>query len=84
VWRDSWFPRISYGKILTPRRNKRIKCVYELIDEKGNWNVHKVRDTFFPINVDAILRIKLPRQNHDDVIAWLPDHSGNFFCKIYE
>jgi hypothetical protein len=30
-----------------------------------------VRDTFLPIDVDAILRIKLPRQNHDDVIAWL-------------
>jgi hypothetical protein len=37
IWRDCWLPRISNGQVLTPKRNRRIKWVSELLDDNGGW-----------------------------------------------
>lgn len=62
IWRDSWIPRDSYCKALTPRRNKRIHKVSELIADNGTWKVDVVRNFFYPIGADAILKIGLSRR----------------------
>jgi hypothetical protein len=78
VWRDSWLPRKANGKVLTPKGNNRIRRVSELIDAQGKWNVEKIHDTFYPIDVDAILRIKPSLRGFDDILAWQPERSGIF------
>jgi hypothetical protein len=80
VWRDSWLPRTTNGKVLTPKGNNRIR-VSELIDAHGKWNIEKIYDTFYPIDVDAILRIKPSLRGFDDILAWQPERSGIFTVK---
>jgi hypothetical protein len=43
--------------------------------------MQKVRDTFLPIDVESILRIKLPRRDQEDILAWMPEQSGIFSVK---
>jgi hypothetical protein len=71
VWRDNWIPRISNGKSLTPRGNRRIRRVSELLDEQGNWKVNMVREIFIPIDAEAILQIKPKpsRRGDNDILA---------------
>jgi hypothetical protein len=78
VWRDSWIPRISYGKVLSSRRRSRIRWVSELLEGNGTWKEAIVRSTFLPVDADAILAIKPSRRGTDDVIAWMLEKSGVF------
>lgn len=75
---DSWIPRIYYGKTLTPRGNRHIGYVSELIDQNGLWKEQLVRETFYPIHAEAILNIKPSRSGNDDVLAWQPELNGIF------
>lgn len=63
IWRDSWLPRISNGKVLTQRI-----LSYKLSVWIAWWSRKMVeqliRDTFFLIDADAILKIKSWRQGH--------------------
>ena len=78
VWRDSWVPRLSHCKVLSPRHNCRVRRVSELIDEAGQWKAELIRETFLPIDVDIILKLKPSRRLEDDVLAWQPESSGIF------
>jgi hypothetical protein len=78
IWRDSWLPRSSYGKILSPKGRCRLRRVSELIDSNGRWNEALVRATFLPIDVDVILSIKPSRRFEEDIIAWMAEKNGVF------
>jgi hypothetical protein len=71
IWRDSWLPRRSYMKVLSPRRSSRLRWVSELLDTSGQWRTELVRRTFNPIDAEVILSIK-PAFRFDDVLAWQP------------
>jgi ribonuclease HI len=78
IWRDSWLPRHSYGKILTPKGNRRFRRVSELLDGQGNWKTQLVYATFHPIDAEQILKIKPSRIGQSDVMAWQLERSGVF------
>jgi ribonuclease HI len=78
IWRDNWIPRTSCCKVLTPKGNKRIKRVSELIDANGHWKTILVRNSFYPIESELILAIKPSRHLSEDVLAWQPENSGVF------
>jgi ribonuclease HI len=77
IWRDSWLPRRSYMKVLSPRRSSRLRWVSELLDTSGQWRTELVRRTFNPIDAEVILSIK-PAFRFDDVLAWQPEKTGIF------
>jgi hypothetical protein len=78
IWRDSWIPRVAYGKILTPKGNRQIRRVSELLAENGDWNSQLINTIFLPVDADAILKIKPSKFDQDDVLAWQPERSGIF------
>jgi hypothetical protein len=78
VWRDNWIPRQTCLKVLSPRRNCRIRRVSELLDDQMRWKEDLVRNTFQQIDADIILKIKPSRRQANDVLAWQPEKSGSF------
>jgi hypothetical protein len=91
IWRDSWIPRVSYGKVFTPRGRSRLKRVSELLNDDGQWNVDLVQSTFSPVDASDILWIRTSMRDAsdilwirtsmrgaDDVWAWQPDKLGLF------
>jgi ribonuclease HI len=78
IWRDPWLPRESYMKVLTPRRKNRLRRVSELLDAQGNWNEALVRETFYQVDSDIIMKIKPSQRLGDDILAWQPEKSGHF------
>jgi hypothetical protein len=78
IWRDSWLPRSSYCKVLSPRRSRRVRRVSELLDEHGNWKVDLIHTCFYPVDAEVILRIKPSRNLEEDVLAWQPEKSDVF------
>jgi hypothetical protein len=78
IWRDSWIPIVAYGKILTPKGNRWIRRVLELLAENGDWNSQLINTIFLPVDADAILKIKPSKFDQDDVLAWQPERSGIF------
>jgi ribonuclease HI len=65
-------------KVLSPKRNCRIRWVSELLDNQGNWKEEMIRTCFLPIDADLILRIKPSRRFDGDVVACQPEQSGIF------
>jgi hypothetical protein len=78
VWWDSWIPRQSYLKVLTPKRNSRIRRVSELLDHDLNWNEEKVRNAFLLIDANLILKIVPGRRVGGDILVWQLEKSRIF------
>jgi hypothetical protein len=81
IWRDPWIPRNDYFKAITPKRRCRLKWVSELLNPDGTWNEQLLHQHFYPIDIEAILRIRTSRRNDVDFLAWQPDQKGQFSVK---
>jgi hypothetical protein len=58
IWEDSWLPRGSTRRPITPRGASLLSRVSELINPvTGEWDEQLLRDTFWPEDVDEILQI---------------------------
>ena len=73
IWRDNWIPRSSTLKPLSPRGRSRLNRVSSLLDQHGVWDESKIRATFAPIDVEAILRIRTSPRQESDFLAWNPE-----------
>jgi hypothetical protein len=70
IFRDNCIPRSDALKTFGRRRNSRCRWVSELIDPiTRTWNEGLVRECCLSIDADAILVIKLPPVQCDDL--WL-------------
>jgi hypothetical protein len=69
IWRDSWLPRSANGKVLTPKGRNRINRVSDLLDDHGNWKTQLIRDAFYPIDADSILKIRPSKRDQEDILA---------------
>jgi hypothetical protein len=79
IFRDNWIPRIDAPKLCGRRNGSRRRWVSELIDQTyRTWNERLVRECCLPLDVDAILAIKLPARACNDFISWLPESNGIF------
>lgn len=63
---------------ITQKKNCRSKWVSDLITENGTWDEAKIKLSFTPLDVDLIMRIRLPHREEDDFVAWHPDQHGRF------
>ena len=78
TWRDPWIPRGNYFRPVTPKRNCRFNWVVDFIDEHGAWNVQRLREHFWDLDVREILKIRTSPRSGQDFLAWLPEKSGMF------
>jgi hypothetical protein len=77
IWRDNWLPRTEELKMLGEKGRSRLIRVSSLIDE-GGCDKGLLRHTFPPIDVEAILKIKLSPRRHADFLAWRHESNGLF------
>lgn len=78
IWRDPWIPRDHSRRPITKKSNCRTKWVADLLTDAGEWDVDRVRQIFWPIDAEVILKIRVPSQDVSDFVAWHPDRLGRF------
>lgn len=78
IWCDPWLPRDFSRRPISSKGTSRLKCVLDLINEDGSWNIHKINQYFLPLDAEIILRIRLPVREEEDFIAWHPIKHGRF------
>lgn len=78
IWRDPWLQREFSRRLITVKRNCRLKWVAELIREDGTWDTDKISQYFWSMDVEEILKIRLPYREVEDFISWSPDKYGRF------
>jgi hypothetical protein len=77
IWRDNWLPRKEELKVLGEKGRSRLIRVSSLIDQ-GGWDEGLLRRTFPPIDVEAILKIKLSPTRPANFLAWQHESNGLF------
>lgn len=80
IWNDRWIPKYFDGRPLTPAAGQDVSMVSELLSDDGKWNEELIRETFIPIDADAILCIPL-RVQDEDRWAWGLEKHGEYSVK---
>jgi hypothetical protein len=81
MWSDPWIPREGRRQPITPRGQRILTKVSELIDPMtGQWDEMLVRDTFWEMDAKLILEIPI-RDEFEDYPAWYFDNKGVFSVK---
>ena len=63
---------------ITPKSNCRFIWVADFINEHGAWNVQRLQEHFWEMDVREILNIRMSPRNGQDFLAWFPERSGQF------
>lgn len=80
IWLDRWLPSHFKGKPLTPAKGQSVDKVSDLMTSSGGWDESLIRDSFFPVDANAIL--KVPTNTRDeDFWAWEKEKHGNYSVK---
>lgn len=75
---DAWTPRATNYKISSSISND-ITRVSELINlPTRTWKVEVVNSTFSEIDTGRILRVPLAMVEHEDMLVWRSEPSGDF------
>jgi hypothetical protein len=70
IWADQWIPSSPDHKVMTPRGNCLLSTVQELINLVTEyWDEELLKENLWPIDVERILQIPLPRHGKSDFIA---------------
>ena len=80
IWQHRWIPLHFRAKPLTPSDGQEVTLVSDLLNDTGQWNEELIREVFFPVDANAILRIPL-RPQELDWWAWEPEKHGEFLVK---
>jgi hypothetical protein len=78
IWHDNWLPRKEELKVLGEKARSWLIRVSSLIDDQGGWDEGLIRRTFPPIDVEAILKIKLSSRRPSNFLAWQHENNGCF------
>ena len=79
VWQDNWIPRSGVKHPLGCKPNSEVEKVSELLLPDGTgWDVAKLNETFFEVDVNDILKIPVGRAGTDDYLAWNYTKNGIF------
>jgi hypothetical protein len=82
ITRDQWIPRKEGLKVSSFVRRSRLRWVNQLIDpETKEWKVELVKQTFRDFVAEEICKIRNPREDVEDCIAWHYENSGIFTVK---
>lgn len=75
---DKWLPRESTFKPITPPGSYSNIRVVDLISEEGEWMVHKLKEIFWPEDVECIRKIPIRTFDGRDIWVWHYDKRGNW------
>ncbi|KAL5834933.1 hypothetical protein ACOSQ3_014524 [Xanthoceras sorbifolium] len=78
TFQDKWILRPSSFQLVCPSRSSGLATVNMLKTASRAWNTAMIRDTFAPIDADAILSIHLASSRQDDTLIWYYESSGSF------
>ena len=78
TWRDPWIPPASSFRPITPKRNSRLNWVSDLLDENGAWRVDQLRENFWPMDIDYIMKIRTSPRQRCDFVSWFPEKRVKF------
>jgi ribonuclease HI len=82
IWKDNCIPRASAQKPLGHKPDVEVEMVHELLLPDGNgWDMDKLQNCFYDVDVDDIAKIPVGRAGTDDYIAWNYTKNGNFSVK---
>lgn len=69
VWRDPWIPRGPGFRPITPKRNCRFNKVSDFLDEHGAWNLQRLNDHFWNMDIHEIVKIGTSPRYREDFFA---------------
>ena len=78
TWRDPWIPRPSSFRPITPKGSCRLNRVSAFLDANGAWRAERLREYFWEMNVQHILKIRTSPRQRSDFISWYLEKSGGF------
>lgn len=79
IMEDAWIPAAINFKVSDPVRNMGFSTVADLIDRgQRKWKENVICDTFSAGNAAKILQIPLNSFEHDDLLVWKGEASGEY------
>jgi hypothetical protein len=82
IWRDNWIPRGDM-KAMANMTNSRVRRVANLINqEEHSWNEDVVKNIFMDHDAKEILKIRLPKYDEEDFVAWTLEKNGISQCTV--
>ncbi|PNT63269.1 hypothetical protein BRADI_4g13587v3 [Brachypodium distachyon] len=78
IWWDNWLPRDSLLRPVGRKSANPPKLVSDLINADRCWDVAKLNEHFFPMDVDVIMNIPLGTTTRSDFWAWHFEKTGVF------
>lgn len=79
IQRDQWVPRESGLKMTEFKRRSRLRWVNQLmVHGRKEWNEALVHQLFHRFDAEEICKIKIPRWDLEDCVAWHGERSGVF------
>ncbi|GLT45911.1 hypothetical protein SLA2020_197070 [Shorea laevis] len=80
IYEDAWVPTLPHFKVLSaPQAVSLYSHVCDLLDERGNWDVHKLGNCF--TNAECREILKIPTAPRSDSFIWHFDKYGQFTVK---
>ncbi|XBI48822.1 hypothetical protein VPH35_112485 [Triticum aestivum] len=76
TWHDPWLPRPYSFRPITPKEICLFNRVSDFLDGNGAWKQDRLREFFWPMDIDHILKIKTSPRQRDDFLAWYPEKRG--------
>jgi len=67
--------------LLTPAEGQVVETVADLTTDSGDWNEELIRDIFFPVDANAILKLPMTSRG-EDFWAWEQEKHGNYSVKF--
>lgn len=82
IQRNQWIPRKEGLKVANFTWRPRLRWVNQLIDPvTKEWNHGLTNRIFNPFDASEIVRIRIPKGETVDCVAWHYENSGNFTVK---
>lgn len=79
IQRDQWIPRKEGLKSTTFIRRSRLRWFNQLMhQDRKEWNIELIRQNFHNFDAEEICKIRIPRSDMEDCIAWHYEKNGVF------
>ena len=79
IWDDAWIPTSPTRKIYTPKGHLMLNKVSDLINPMTEtWDEELIRDNFWSIDANRILKIPITPSSREDFLAWHFTNNGLF------
>jgi hypothetical protein len=71
IWCDSWIPQMPSLKLSLKKARTHLRWVSQLMKVgRFEWDEQVIRACMYPHDAKEVLKIRLPQQGGDDILAW--------------